>query len=82
MVKKVLRKKIKAGRLIVSYKMHLVTAVGKGFTQLGGNNPASAEAWVTNYSYFHLCDIGNETTRLLLMRVIGNMPLVVSLLQV
>jgi hypothetical protein len=34
--------------------MNLVAIVGKCLTKFGGNNPASAEGWITNYSDFHL----------------------------
>src|SRR6185503_9162960 len=50
---KIFGKKVEACRLVIRYKVHLMTAVGKSLTQLSGHHPASAKGWVTNDSYFH-----------------------------
>jgi hypothetical protein len=59
-VKNILRKKIQAGRLIVTDKMHLMSSCGKRFTQFRGQNAASTKGGITHNTDVH----ANRTTML------------------
>jgi hypothetical protein len=57
MVKKVFRKKIEPGWLIISNEMYLVTTIGQSFAKFGSYNSAATEGGVTNNSDFHQSDM-------------------------